>query len=303
LTAKDLQSLFDEVAQLGVEAHLDAGAVLWREGDPGDHVVLLVDGSLDVIHETSDGDAIVLRTMESGTVVGEIASFDGRARSATVKARTSCRVLRIGARDFRALLRRRPDILEEMFWLQVDRVRSLTQRVGRAHQRAITDPLTRLYNYGFFCERLEMELERARQTGDMVSVALFDIDHFKSFNDAHGHQEGNVVLVKVAEILKGTGRRGDIVARFGGEEFVVLLYGASREEAVRFAENARGNIEGHAFPGGETQPEGRVTISAGVAAFPQDAGNDEALIKIADRNLYRAKETGRNRVITSAHDV
>jgi len=126
---------------------------------------------------------------------------------------------------------------------------------------------------------------------------MFDIDHFKHFNDVHGHQEGNGVLQTAARILKDTGRRGDIVARYGGEEFVALLYGAGREEARRFAESARQGIEGFSFQGGETQPLGRVTISGGVAAFPADGAGDEALIRAADARLYRAKQEGRNRVV------
>jgi diguanylate cyclase (GGDEF)-like protein len=128
---------------------------------------------------------------------------------------------------------------------------------------------------------------------------MFDIDHFKNYNDLHGHQEGNVVLQSVAGILRDTGRRGDIVARYGGEEFVALLYGASREEAERFAESARRGIERFNFPMGETQPLGRVTLSAGVATFPSDAAGDEALIRAADARLYRAKEGGRNRVVST----
>jgi len=102
-------------------------------------------------------------------VVGDIASFDGRPRSATVRASTACRVLTIGAASSGAA-QAAPDILEELFWLQVDRVRSLTDRVTRTHQRAITDPLTRLYNFGFFRERLTLEIERARATGDPLSL-------------------------------------------------------------------------------------------------------------------------------------
>src|SRR5262249_40860742 len=167
---------------------------------------------------------VLLRTLEGGAVVGELAGTDGRARSATVRASTPCRLLRIPAPDFRNLLRRRPDILEELYWLPVGRVRSLTRQGTKTPQRAITDPLTRLYNFGFFRERLEIEVDRAAQTGDLVSLVIFDIDHFKKYNDNNGHQEGNVVLTAVAEIIKTTGRRGDIVGRYGGEELVALLY-------------------------------------------------------------------------------
>ena len=299
MSERSLQPYYPELSRLGTESRLGAGNLLWREGDPGDSVVLLLDGTLEVIHEAPEGETVVLRTLDAGAVVGEIASTDGRARSASVRARTACRILKIPAADFRNLLRRRPDMLEELYWLQVERVRSLTRQVTKTHHRAITDPLTHLYNFGFFRERVDIELERARHTGDLVSLIIFDLDNFKHFNDANGHQEGNVVLVTVAEILKNTGRRGDIMARYGGEEFVALLYGASREEAARFAESVREAVQEHEFPGGQNQPGGRVTLSAGVSTFPWDASDEESLIKGADKNLYRAKELGRNQVVTS----
>src|SRR5439155_19697499 len=99
--------------------------------------------------------------------------------------------------------------------------------------------------------------------------------------------------------MKVGGRRGYIMGRYGCEEFIALLYGAGREEVARFAEAVRHAIEGHAFRGGEKQPGGRVTVSGGVAVFPESAEGDQALIKAADRNLYRAKEAGRNRVASA----
>jgi diguanylate cyclase (GGDEF)-like protein len=296
---RSLQAYLPELTRLGSEIRLEQGHVLWREGDPGDSVALLLEGTLEVVHETAEGEVVVLRTLEAGAVVGELAGTDGRARSATVRGLLPCRLLRIPAPEFRSLLRRRPDILEELYWLQVERVRSLTRQVTKTHQRAITDPLTRLYNFGFFRERLEIEVDRAAQTGDLVSLVIFDIDHFKKYNDNNGHEEGNVALTTVADIIKATGRRGDIVARYGGEEFVALLYGATRAEAEAFGETVRQTVESTSFAGGPKQPLGRVTISAGVATFPWDAQTDEAVIKAADDNLYKAKSGGRNRVVAS----
>jgi diguanylate cyclase (GGDEF)-like protein len=297
---RSLQAYYPELARIGAETRIEAGGILWHEGDRGDTVALLLEGTLEVVHEPPDGEEVVLRTLEQGAVVGELAGTDGRARSATVRATTPCRLLTIPAPDFRLLLRRRPDILEELYWLQVERVRSLTRQVSKTHQRAITDPLTRLYNFGFFRERLAIEVDRAAQTGDLVSLVIFDIDHFKKYNDTNGHEEGNVALTAVSEIIKSTGRRGDIIARYGGEEFVALLYGATRQEAEALGETVRQMVEGTSFAGGPSQPGGRVTISAGVATFPWDAQSDEALVKAADDNLYKAKEGGRNRVVASA---
>jgi diguanylate cyclase (GGDEF)-like protein len=289
------QKAIAALAPLGTEVSLAAGTVLWKQGDVADHVVLVLEGVLEVAHEVA-GDEVVLRTLHPGAVAGEVAALDGRARSASVRARTNGRVLRVAASDFRAFLRQRPDVLENLFWLQLERVRSLTRRVTRTHHRAITDPLTRLYNFGFFRDRLEIELERALETGDPVTLAMFDIDHFKIYNDTNGHPDGNNALVKVAELLRRTGRRGDVIARYGGEEFAALLYGSGREEGLRFAETARAAVEAHDFPGASRQPSGRLTISAGVAVFPEDASDDASLIRAADQSLYRAKEKGRNRV-------
>jgi diguanylate cyclase (GGDEF)-like protein len=286
-----------DLGPLGRELQLDAGAVLWNEGDPSDNVVVLVEGRLEVSHQTPDGDVITIRNLYPGAVAGEMSALDGQARSATVRAQVASRVLTIPATSFREFLRSRPDVLEQLFWLQIERVRSLTWRVSRTHHKAITDPLTGLYNYGFFRERLALELERAQLTGDPVALAMFDIDHFKHYNDSHGHQEGNRVLQKVAELLRQTGRRGDVAARYGGEEFVALLYGATASDAWRFAESFRQAVGMQGFTGEESQPLGRISLSSGVATFPLDAQDDIALVKVADARLYQAKARGRNRTV------
>ncbi len=293
-----LQRFVPELTGLGVESRLEAGEVLWREGEPGDEVALLLEGMLEVVHVAAEGEEVALRTVEPGAVVGELATEDGRGRSATVRACLPCRVVRVDGPAFRGLVRSRPDVLEELYWLQIQRVRSLTRQVTRTHHQAITDPLTGLYNVGFFRERLEIEVDRARHTGDHVALVLFDVDHFKRYNDLNGHEEGNVVLRAVADMLREGARRGDVIARYGGEEFVALFYAAPREEATRYAESVRERVQGHAFAGGEGQPGGRVTLSAGVAVFPADAEDDESLVRAADARLYQAKACGRNMVVS-----
>jgi diguanylate cyclase (GGDEF)-like protein len=284
------------LSEIGTESEIAAYSWLWREGDPGDEVVLVRAGTLHVVHEGAEGETVVLRELMPGAVLGEIACLDGYRRSASVRAVTACRIVRVPAGRFREMLHSNPVILEALLLQQVQMVRNLTGQVTRTHKRAITDTLTRLYNVGFFNERLDLELERAQETGDTVSVAIFDIDHFKQYNDAHGHQQGNVALVQVAETLRGTGRRGDVTARYGGEEFIALLYGAARDEARRFAETVRLGVERANIPGGP-EPLGRVTVSGGVASFPHDARTRDALVDAADRNLYRAKHDGRNRIV------
>jgi len=295
-------SLSELLARFGAKSRLPAGAVLWKEGDPGDEVVLLIEGKLEVTTRSSEGDTHVLSTLHADEVLGEIACLDGDPRSAGVRAASDCLLARYPGKDFRELVHKRPDILEDLLLHQVKLVRQLTRKVTRDRQRAITDPLTRLYNLGFFTERLALELERAEKSDDPLSVVMFDIDHFKHYNDTQGHQVGNDALVRVAQLLKGRGRRGEIVARYGGEEFVALLYGAGPAEGARFAEGVRRLIAQTDFYGGETQPLGRLTLSGGVASFPDDARDASSLVVIADGHLYRAKQAGRNRIVGTADE-
>ena len=167
----------------------------------------------------------------------------------------------------------------------------------RARQMAITDRLTGLYNFGYFLERLKEERMRAERYHRLLSLVLLDIDHFKKYNDANGHPAGNEVLKKIAVILKQESREVDIVARYGGEELVVVLPETSRRRAAELGERIRQRVSDTLFDRMRSQPLGKITVSAGVATFPVDAMNEDELIKRADQSLYKAKGEGRNKVV------
>jgi len=166
----------------------------------------------------------------------------------------------------------------------------------RLEELAHTDPLTRTLNRRALNERLGAEMERVRRYTTMVSLLLIDIDHFKTVNDTYGHLAGDDVLVEVAGMLQRMVRAVDLVSRYGGEEFVIVLPETGAAGAEAFAERLRELIEGHAF----AQPRGapiRVTTSIGVSTFPGfGVESVEDLISAADQALYRAKSEGRNRV-------
>jgi len=168
----------------------------------------------------------------------------------------------------------------------------------RTRQIAITDRLTGLYNFGYFLDRLKEEKMRAERYHRLLSLIVFDIDHFKKYNDANGHPAGNEVLKKIAEILKIEAREVDIVARYGGEEMVIILPETSRKRAAELAERIRESIASTVFAKMESQPLKKVTLSAGVATYPVDAANEESLIKKADLSLYEAKSRGRNQIVS-----
>lgn len=164
------------------------------------------------------------------------------------------------------------------------------------HRLATTDGLTGLYNHRYFQERLALELEKAARSGEPLSVALTDIDHFKGFNDTFGHQEGDVVLRRVAQLVRDQVRPGqDIVARYGGEEFVVIMPNCDVVEARQVVDALRAHCADTLIGG--TGPEARaITISIGICTFPQGAQEQRDLIHEADKALYKAKHAGRNQV-------
>jgi diguanylate cyclase len=162
---------------------------------------------------------------------------------------------------------------------------------------ANTDPLTALANRRSFQETLSFELRRSKRTHSPLSVLMIDVDHFKTYNDANGHPAGDQVLVQIARILKETLRNTDVVSRYGGEEFTILLPDTAAEPAKAVAQKLRDTVRAYPFPGaGESQPEGRVTISIGVATAPEDGDTTISIVIAADRALYVAKGLGRDQV-------
>ena len=161
---------------------------------------------------------------------------------------------------------------------------------------SITDPLTGLLNRRYFQERLTEEVDRASRHGHPLALIMMDIDHFKLYNDTNGHPAGDKALVLLGRVLRASIRAIDVVSRFGGEEFAIILPETRKREALEIGERIRKEVESLYFPGEETQPGGRLTVSMGVAGYPEDARDIKALIQKADRALYVAKARGRNRI-------
>ncbi|MDD4201987.1 MAG: GGDEF domain-containing protein [Candidatus Omnitrophica bacterium] len=168
------------------------------------------------------------------------------------------------------------------------------------------DDLTGLYNHKYFEEILVKEMARAKRYHRPVTLLFLDIDYFKHYNDINGHEAGNVVLKQLADILKNTSRQSDtavkvssidIVARYGGEEFVIVLPETDKNGGFARSERILKDVREYSFVNRESQPNGKLTISIGVAEFPNDAIDWSDLIKRADEALYKAKNKGRDRVV------
>lgn len=161
---------------------------------------------------------------------------------------------------------------------------------------SLRDELTGLYNRRFLTDRVEAELDNSRRRGIEFTVAMLDLDYFKKLNDLNDHLVGDRALKNVARTLVAKTRGVDVVARFGGEEMVVLLPSTGFEDGLRVAEKLRAAVEEAVVEGEEKLPGGRLTVSIGVASYPRHGGTMAELLEAADKGLYAAKEKGRNRV-------
>lgn len=177
------------------------------------------------------------------------------------------------------------------------KIRELEEAQAQLREMAITDGLTGLYNYRYFKEQLSHEVDRAARHHECFSLIMLDIDHFKHYNDTHGHLAGDEVLKALARLLRDNVRKIDVAARYGGEEFALILVQTPKQASGVVARKLQALVEEFPFAHREEQPQGRLTISMGVATYPEDASSAEELIAVADRRLYRAKAQGRNRVI------
>jgi diguanylate cyclase (GGDEF)-like protein len=166
-------------------------------------------------------------------------------------------------------------------------------------QQAIRDPITKLFNRRYMEETLIREVSRAQRNNQPLSVIMIDIDHFKEFNDSFGHEAGDLVLLSLARFLSTRVRGSDVACRYGGEEFTLILPSATLDLARKRAEQIREGIQSIQVKyGGQTL--GPITLSLGVAVFPDHGVTGEAILQLADAALYRAKQTGRNRVVVSS---
>ena len=177
--------------------------------------------------------------------------------------------------------------------IERDRLAYNLRKANATHRElfelAIRDGLTNLYNYRYFMQELERSLSHYP-----VSLVMFDTDKFKNYNDRYGHLEGDKVLQKIADIIRSTIRQSDIGARYGGDEFAIILPKAQKEQALTFAKRCVRLVQEHYATESE---DVRITLSGGVASCPEDARESQALVQCADEACYRAKQAGGNQAV------
>jgi diguanylate cyclase (GGDEF)-like protein len=181
--------------------------------------------------------------------------------------------------------------IKKRIWAEHD----LMHATQRLHDQAVRDSVTGLYNRRFLEESLDREISRARRYGHTLALMVFDVDHFREFNDTLGHTAGDAILSSVGECMLSLSRREDLVARHGGDQFALMMVNASREIAWQRAELIRQRARS-LEAGGNDQRLGPVTLSVGIALLPEHGDSARALVQAADQALLRSKQAGRNRV-------
>jgi diguanylate cyclase (GGDEF)-like protein len=245
----------------------------------------------DIVMPQMDGLTLVRTAIQRGYAASFIVMTAHNSVEAAVEAMKS------GAADY--LPKPFPlDLLQLVVarTLHAQRLAARAKQVDLYEKLAQTDGLTELHNYRFFQQRLSIELNRAQRFNRPLSLIMLDLDDFKAFNDVYGHQSGDQALRKLAWLLQRSSRSYDLVARYGGDEFVIILPETGKKIAAEVAERIRGAVEKAAIEGEEPALDGHFTASLGLASFPEDATDQGDLIRKADLALYQAKTCGRNRV-------
>lgn len=189
-------------------------------------------------------------------------------------------------------------------WMFTATVRDISEdnrKQQSLKQKAVIDPLTHLYNRGYFNRHMEREFRRSKRYNVPLSLIMLDIDHFKNINDTYGHLTGDKVLIELAARLNKLSRDVDIVARYGGEEFVLILPETNGKACMMIAERLRAAIEGLGVKSGDTTVH--ISISLGLVSIPEtEAASVNQMVSIADQAMYRAKQAGRNQIVQGDAD-
>ena len=297
----ELPETVEWLLDIAEERILKTGEVLIRPNAPNDTLYIVIEGALRV--ELKERERPVITHIGAGECVGELSVLDGQATVAYVVADRPTRLMAIDRKSLWRLIFTSHTVAKNLLFTLSARVRrddlvlgeSLAlQRIYEFNSR--TDALTGLYNRYWLDDMLPRLIERARTSGSPLGLMMLDADHFKDYNDNHGHLAGDEALRVFAGIVMSHIRPNDSAIRYGGEEILVILPGVEADEVLQVGERIREAISRAAVVGvgGMTLPPVTVSIGVTVLGHGQDG---LALIALADKALYQAKASGRNRVV------
>ncbi len=272
------------------------GEILLSPDRPNDSLYIVLSGRLHVHRGSLDADKIA--ELSAGTCAGEMSLMKHKDPSACVIAAEDSHLMVMSHELLWEMIDRSHRLAKNLLIIFSERVRSdnefIAERLGvlkQAERNAITDALTGLRNRHWMQDMFERELKRARKDNIDLCLMMADVDQFKELNDEHGHVAGDRVLAAIADSLQEHLRPTDLIVRFGGDEFAILLPGISLNEATATAERIRASLSRQTIP----NHTGNVTVSIGLTSANEHDDLDR-LLERADGAMYDAKEQGRNRV-------
>ena len=286
---------------------LEKGDVIFREKEEGNELFIIKSGCTSVRIHLKDGTEKEIAILKEGEFFGEMAIFENATRSATCIAAEDCEILRLHKDDFFSLMKNSPhaaiNIMKNMLNKTTFRLNASGQVITQmvkwgedASLRAVTDKLTGVYNRRHLESELDNRFKRAQDDGTPLSLVMADMDFFREVNEGYSHEIGDRYIVEVAKVFTESFRKTDIVSRYGGDEFTILLPETDLETAMAVTEEVRKSVEKLDFLKDIEGPDLRLSVSLGVASYPATASTMAELTEQADKALYKAKHNGRNRV-------
>ncbi len=289
---------------------INEGDILFKEGEEGNTLYIVFSGKVASSLRLSHGNKREIAEYKQGEFFGEMSVFENAPRSATCYAKEKSRLISLHERDFFELILFYPDIAIKLMYRMLN---IITERLEmsnnflsdmvlwgeEARKRAITDEITGIYNRGYLDNALEDYYEKAKSAEKSMTFIMIDIDDFKQISCAYDIEKVNQVLNEVLQKYKRHLRKSDILARYGGDEFAVILRETGLNEAKTLAEKARKSVEKISFTQILDNDNIKVTISQGIASYPKNANNLNSLLREADMCLNKAKREGKNKVVCS----
>ena len=308
LEEAELNTLVSRMSQV----QFAMGETVFREGDAGDTLYVIIDGIIRISVPLPDGTEFSLATVEKGNFFGDMAIIENAPRSASCKAVADCTLIALSRSDFYGIIEQHPNtalkILYRMMNIMAERFKNAGAALSEmvrwgegARKKAITDEFTCLFNRRFLDESFGTYISRALGSAKPMSFVMIDMDHFSTLNKKYGEAFGDKVIFETSKVYKESFRETDILARYGGDEFSFILPDTDSGKAKELCAAMADRLRKVSFP---DHPDVAVTLSIGIAAVPETADNAAELKEQADKAVYTSKENGRDAIsIAPAREI